>query len=255
MKPTGMKPKGIARSIRPTSDRKTRSWNNQFNTFGLLPGPDATCPGATTGRHGCWSVPPGRRLHTCYVDNLLRCYGGVEPILRHNTEVLKSANYAAMVELLDQEFGRFEAAEARHAQRTKTAPDLRYRLHWSGDIYSKPYARAIRTAVLRHPRCLFWIYTRSFRYVPDLLDAPNLIIILSLDRCNKAKGLACFHRYSYHRNLRLAYMSPVNDLNAAAPINLLTCPVDTHKIPLENGCHRCGICTRRSSPASVWFRC
>ena len=123
-------------AITPTCDRKTKFWNAQKNTFGTMPGPDQTCPGATIGEGGCWTRPGGRKTHTCYVDAVLLCYKAVGPVLAKNTKVLKQATQTEMFDILCREFSRFQKAEFGRFDRTGEMPQLYYRLHrkaaWNG---------------------------------------------------------------------------------------------------------------------------
>lgn len=272
-------------AIRPTSDRKTRFYKNQMNTFGLMPGDPAeggTCPGCTKGPGGCWYLAPGRMTHECYVDGLMRCYSGIKAVLQHNTDLLRNAgSVAAMADILDAEFKRFEDAEFKRATKTGQPLNNLYRLHWSGDVFSLDYAEALKRAMLRHPDIRFWAYTRTFEAVPILHQVPNLILYLSLDPCNIADGLIHYDDNGQEsERLQVCYMAGTNDfgdmkagavrlLNARNAVRgmlnlkvksrqwledltLTPCPVDSKKIPMEEGCSKCKRCyTPGQNPA--WF--
>ena len=256
-------------AIRATSDRKTRKYKTQCNTFGLLPGNDGgTCPYSTCKAGGCWHVPEGRKLPDCYVAKLMSAYGGVQPILEHNTKLLMGATEKQMTNLLRAEFRRFLAAEVkRNGSAVFKTPPL-YRMHWSGDVFNAKYARAIAAAVNVYPEINFWMYTRSFKYVPILCNIPNLILYLSLDPVNTTLGLKTFlANKSQTNSLGICYMSKTNNLlehmktlGIEAPpelnkyLKLSTCPVDTGKMELEGGCMRCQQCTRVLNNKSIWFK-
>ena len=195
------------RYLKPTSDRKTRFWTNQYNTFGLLPGPvkaGGTCPGCTTGEGGCWHLAKGRKTHTCYVDGLMGCYKGVKAILQHNTDLLKSSTREEMEDILSDEFNRFRRVELMHARKSSTAANLHYRLHWSGDVFSTVYAEALKAAMEASPDIQFWTYTRSWDIVPILCTVPNLKLYLSLDAQNILSGLVCYDECDGPQNPKLS---------------------------------------------------
>jgi len=270
--------------IKPSEDRKVRARSGQKNTFGILPGRDGSCPGATRGCGGCESPAEGNKTPVCYVYGLMRAYSGVRGVLEHNTRELKAADRAGMADLLKREFERFAAAEAR-----ARVPGSAYRIHWSGDIFSRTYAEALVDAMREFPAIKFWCYTRSIPYgvlLAQRLD--NLSMYLSLDKVNLYAGLrGYFDALADTGNvlrspLHLAYMAERNDFAEAyaraynlhdvlqtvdaqsgdegrhhpwpvKPVKLASCPVDEGSIPLEGGCHACRMCFR-ANPAHVFFQ-
>lgn len=240
--------------IKPTSDRKIRFYTAQQNTFGLLPGDPAgggTCPDCTQAAGGCWYLAPGRKTHTCYVDALMGCYKGIRAVLEHNSRILRAADKDEKVRLLDAEFTRFEEAENKRAKRTGEGPFMHYRIHWSGDVFDREYAEALATAVAKHPKTQFWIYTRSFDFIPLLKQAPNLLIYMSLDQVNYDHGASvyrCWHEDN--PNVQFCYMAKENNLA------LRECPVDAGRMAMEGGCSRCKHCLRpkAGSTGGVWFK-
>jgi hypothetical protein len=275
--------------LSPSGDRKTRFRPSQKNTFGLLPGLQGSCPGATVGAGGCMQAEKGRKMPTCYVVNLMKAYPGVSAILQRNTDLIKRANQQEKTQLLTDEFERFRKLELK-----KPEPKLYYRLHWSGDVYDLEYARALRDAMTQFPDILFWGYTRCFFAAPVLLEAPNLKLYLSLDPVNARTGLRTYFNALADRpgvadRIQIAYMARDRDTWeplyraacaeersehdamgpvmpghwhlhlapgrwAAEPVGLGTCPVDAGKLPLEGGCATCQKClgTRRTL-AAIWF--
>lgn len=271
-------------ALKPSHDRKVAFRPGQFNNFGLLPGRDGTCPAATEGPGGCSNIPAGRKLKTCYVFALMKCYSGVKGVLEHNTFLMKNATCEEMTALLDNEFTRFEESEARRED-----PKLAYRLHWSGDVFNQDYADALVAAMGRHPTVQFWTYTRHFwekipktkrkrtitKIVDTLIKAPNLSLYLSLDPDNILNGLECFYslraEHGDIKNLQLCYMAKENDFLAQAEAvrpeamnasqwpevlpTLSPCPVDTGKIPLVGGCAKCQKCIGlRQRLMPIWFK-
>ena len=279
-----MAPAKTKPAIKPSSDRKVRCRPSQKNTFGLMPGRGGTCPASTRGCGGCESPEPGRKTPTCYVFPLMRAYKGVEGVLQNNTDLLMNSDIPTMTQLLVDEFNRFLRLEKR-ARKTNMA----YRLHWSGDIFSKDYATALTAAMREFPEIRFWCYTRSFPYGVKLArENGNLSMYLSLDPVNAYAGLrAYFDAMSgvhgeLAGTLRIAYMAPENNFDETYikalslhktlqiadrqehgrmlhddwpedPVKLKPCPVDEGWMPLEGGCSSCHLCFR-GNPAHVFFR-
>jgi len=257
--------------LKPTADRKTRAYSQQKNTYGLLPGPAGSCPGATTGKGGCWHLAAGRKTHTCYVDAITMFRPNVRNLLQHNLDVLKEAKTVkGMAALLTAEFARFRVAELRRRSRTKEVIPLRYRLHWSGDFFSTTYAKAVRLAIEQSPDIEFWTLTRVLPAVQYLRGLKNLILYLSVDPVNIKEMLVYYDSKKGYRdnNLRLAYMSKINDFREAAwdavpapssdrwkwlaDAEVRNCPVDSGTTPIDGGCYKCGRCTRNKKTI-VWF--
>lgn len=265
--------------IKPTGDRKTRFYASQKNTFGLLPGLEGTCPCATTSEGGCWHVKEGRKLPECYVAGTMNSYPGVKGILEHNTKLMFESSVQVMTGILNYEFYRFAEAENKR-ERDGKQPYRFYRLHWAGDIFSTAYAAALSAAIGCFPSINFWGYTRSFFTVPQLVHLPNLTLYLSLDPVNVQRGLSVFNEYKQEtNNLQICYMNKMNDFqdhlarakqildeenklrismkqtpkeNWADKQSLRACPVDTGKLPLEEGCAHCKQCFREKAKP-IWF--
>lgn len=257
-------------ALKPSADRKTQARPSQKNTFGLLPGRESghgTCPDATTGKGGCCEVRPGRKLATCYVEPLMKAYPSVYAVLAHNTYLLRHATEDQQTTLLAKEFARFRKLEL-----TKPEPWLHYRLHWSGDVFSAQYARALRAAMAQFPDIGFWGYTRSFTSVPEVLELlgelDNCQLYLSLDPDNMEAGHAAWfahlERFPETR-VRLAYMGRTSaeyqeeferargDRTWKKP-EMQLCPELQGRLPLQGACHACQKClgTRRT-PVSILF--
>ena len=213
-----------------------------------MPGPEGTCPGATLGKGGCLETKTKGGRPTCYVYKAFR-NKRVKEILEHNTEVMKSASYDDMVRILDAEFTRFEAEET-----VSPKPWFHYRLHWSGDVFSEDYAKALATAIQRHPRTTFWIYTRSFQFATLLDCIPNLMLYLSLDQVNMRQGLDAWkaRRKAEGSMVRVAYMNTEDNLQQVAGVPSVPCPSDNGRIGIEGACHKCGKCVLGN--ADIWFK-
>lgn len=253
--------------IKATCDRKTRFYNSQHNTFGLYPGTtkEGTCPHATLGEGGCCQINPGRKLPTCYVFSTIAAYKGVGPVLLHNTNMLRVSTKPQKVQLLTQEFARFQAKELKRSE-----PKLYYRIHWSGDVYDAEYGGALAESMLAFPNITFWNYTRSLHLAVGLANAvPNLIQFLSLDAINLEAGLVVYFEYktskqNKHDNLHISYMADADDFNRRyteyrarhktwpeQPPVLTSCPVDEGKLKLDGACAKCRKCL---NGYNIWFK-
>lgn len=233
--------------IKPSNDSKTRAHSGQKNTFGLLPGPTGTCPGATIGPGGCMGEADKGGKPVCYVRKLLRIRPNVQKVLVHNTGILKSADSSAIIKLLCSEFERFKTTEERRAARYGTQAKLNYRLHWSGDIFSHRYADALVESINRFPDINFWNYTRNFDIIDKFTDIDNCVTYMSVDLINHSTAMPIYQNYK-NSQISLAYMSHTKPGDIE---NLYSCPVDSGRMPLQGACQKCGICLRGSP---VWFK-
>ena len=269
--------------LKPTADVKTRFYPGQKNTYGLPPGPGGSCRGATTTKGGCWNIPVGRKLQTCYVAGVMNFRPAVKGLLEHNFSVLKSAETVeGMTAVLRTEFQRFKDTEIRRAARTQQPAFLTYRIHWAGDFFNDDYARAVGLAIRDFPEIKFWAYTRVWSVIPILKDIDNLILYMSLDRVNVSRGLLVYEDNggTTNPNLRYCYMSRENNFvdhqEFLTPIlagrnrvreimgskrldsgwlteqALRICPVDAGKLAHESGCPTCGRCLS-ADKTPVWF--
>ena len=275
-------------AIKATCNRKTRAYDGQANTFGLLPGKMlwknqvmGTCPGATSGEGGCCHIKDGRKTPECYVFSTIGAYPGVYPVLRDNTKLLRDCqNNLQITESLAEEFSRFRDNELKRKAAGKTY-SLNYRLHWSGDIFDDTYAIALCDAVELFPDINFWCYTRNMAAVPTLNNISNLKLYISLDPQNFDEGMSTYvENKEQSPNLRLCYMSPVNDFKerleaylpkfvgqnmlrkilGSKPKNerllsfpIATCPADAGKSDSDGCCHRCTMCMGNND-RNIWFK-
>jgi len=215
------------------------------NAFSLIE--IADCPGAT---ETCKAV--------CYVHGLKKHAPATHALYVHNSRMIRSI-----------------LGEARLAERWATLLARwiedncagGFRWHVSGDVFTGLYAVWLRAVCDRAPGVNFWIYTRSFGFVPFLVPAHNLAINLSCDKDNY--DYAATLEAAYPGRLRLCYLTvdgqTPDDLpdgsvifpdyalrggtvegrawfSALAPsYKSFVCPVDYHG-KSEN--RRCGPCNR-----------
>jgi hypothetical protein len=140
-----------------------------------------------------------------------------------------------------------------------------FRWHVSGDVFSDQYAQWVALVCRRSSSVNHWIYTRSFKSISFLIEAPNLVINLSADNENFIGALNAAEQYGK----RICYIATDGTVPDGLPdgsvifpdyslrggnlkgqqwFELLSpqyksfvCPVDYHGKD-EN--RRCGPCTR-----------
>jgi len=234
----------MVRTLIPSSVGKVRSRTSQKNSYGLMPGPEGSCPHATFGKGGCMEVKDGNVRPVCYVYRSFR-NKAVKTALEHNTNLMKQASQAEMVAILDEEFSRFERVESKSKD-----PCYMYRLHWSGDIFSARYAKAIAKAVKKHPDTTFWIYTRSLPYVKHIAGVDNLTVYISVDEVNCDKALEEWKKHD-NTKVKLAHMS-IEKPKSASGRAFKDCPTDVGRLPYEKACTRCQLCIK--GDVNIWFK-
>lgn len=210
------------------------------NSFGLPSGRAFSCPGATSV---CERV--------CYAGKLERIYKGVSALLLHNWEALREASLSDTADMLQNMINAFsadcDAEDARRARKGIAPVERAFRIHWDGDLFSAAYTEAWSLVIAANPEVRFWIYTRSFEYVPILAGLPNLSLYLSVDSANRADAIACRVRNPW---AQVAWLDETfADGRASIPVSdsrVYPCPENAGRIPLvsEKGsaCMRCGIC-------------
>lgn len=168
------------RKVAPFMVRNGRPTDVQVlvrNTFGLPA--FASCPGATSV---CKQICYAARTEHQWRHAIAHTVG-------RNWEILQAVgdNEDAITALLEELMADFHTDLRRAQRRGVLLPPL-FRIHWDGDFYSLPYARAWRRVILAHPEITFWTYTRSFRppvnVVPLLHGLENLTLYLSVDDDN-----------------------------------------------------------------------
>ena len=240
--------------LRLTKDRKVSPWvsygasgksrNVLPNTFGLSAGVDNSCPGATDL---CSTV--------CYAGRLEAVYTTVGRMLAHNLVVLRACNddvdaMTALLVPLVEEY--LDAAGRRERRQGRTFPRL-FRIHWDGDFFSEPYARAWRATMEQFADVQFWTYTRSFtpqlNVVPVFHDLKNFTLYLSVDAQN----------YNYAKSVLSEFPDTLVSVlagtveggkavyRALTGLNAAACPEKIGKLDIvthrgEGACITCGLC-------------
>ena len=229
-------------SLQLSNNSKVKFSPNGKNTFGLnfgLPENGGTCAGATLGAGGCLDVRTGKKRETCYMAKITQIYKAVGKVLDNNTKLLAGKSYDEMVTVLSNTFQNFvDANDKEH---------WFFRWHYSGDVFSEDYARAIVAVCNKFPLVKSWIYTRSFvdpcNFVPILVKAANLAVYLSIDPVNIDAGVALYNQLKdKHTNIGLANLGPASKVEGVKFIN---CP-ETYGIISNNSkagaCSRCKLC-------------
>lgn len=210
------------------------------NSFGLLAGPEHSCPGATAS---CQKV--------CYSGKVEKRYKGVRTMLAANMKALAGQDQAGMAHLLMKMIAGFRA-DCERASRTGATVQRDFRIHWDGDFFSYPYAEAWADTIRANSDVRFWVYTRSFDpetldVLPALAGLANLTLYLSADPDNLSAAKAARDRHPWAHLAYLAdtFASGATDL-AGLSGKRYPCPENGGRIPLitdkGSACVRCGIC-------------
>ena len=210
---------------------------NRKNTFGLnfgLPENGGTCPGATLGPGGCLNVRNGLKRPTCYMAKVTQIYKKVVGTLQYNSDLVVGKSYDEMLKVLTNTFDTFKNDNKRE--------DWFFRITYSGDIFSKDFAKAVRDACKLFPEIQFWLYTRSFDCVEVLSEAQNLAVYLSVDPVNSVKGYEVYEGLKHRKNIGLAWMGTPPSTSS---YKFVSCPETSGKIEntKERGaCSKCRLC-------------
>ena len=276
-------------SLNLACDRKTRAYPTQENTFGLPAGPieqGGTCPWCTRGPGGCFHIPKGKKNPVCYAWNIEHIFHGAGEKLRQNMEEIKRAEKlgtSVLTEALNLEVSKFiDKCMGYSVKKGIPAEDLlKFRIHWSGDMFSDSYAKAWAEVCRRNPIVTFWTYTRSYDRAKFLVGIPNLKLYLSLDEDSWEKGMCAFFALGgpTNPNLKVAFMSKTEEFVDSCRRKMMDCPerycpgnagcvskwgdlynakskcpVDLGKMELTGACCKCKMCF---SPGKqlLWFKC
>lgn len=211
--------------------------SNIANAFGLPAGAQFSCPGMT---NTCGKV--------CYAGRIEKAYKAVMTNLMHNYNLLTSTDFDGQIHLLNEMIREFRADCVK-----KGAPKA-FRIHWDGDFYSREYASAWAYVIQINPDIQFWVYTRSFTPVCNVIDIladiPNLALYLSVDVDNEEWAKVILAEYP---SVMIASLSDTMD-NAAIVITDIRgdnkpgakCPELIKAIPLISvkggACITCQLC-------------
>ena len=214
----------VANAVSPNGKTPTIA-----NTFGLPAGKEYSCPNATSV---CSSV--------CYAGKLEKIYKGVKATLLHNWELLRNADSAEMIRLLNEMIVDFKKdCDKRNAQKL-------FRIHWDGDFFNDTYAYAWKTVINNNKDVQFWVYTRVPSAATILNNISNLSLYFSTDSDNELTA-----RTLKSKGVRLAYLAKDFKAGETKMKELIgkvgaKCPENAKRIPLisQNGsaCVSCGLC-------------
>lgn len=188
------------------------------NAFGLPAG--TSCPGATEFCRECYAAKNEGRP-------------SVARKMAANLAALESLgdNVSAMATALGDMLATWRA------QCEKLSAPLVFRIHWDGDYYSVPYARAWRKVIDQNRDVTFWCYTRSFtpavNVIPALIGAENLHLYLSVDTFNAKRAATVLKRYP---TLRVAVcattQSDAREISEKLERASAPCPENVGRMPL-----------------------
>ncbi len=202
--------------------------------FGL-PKDGGTCVGATNGQGGCLDVRTGKKRETCYMAKVTQIYKAVGAVLDKNSKLVVGKTYDEMVTVMTNTFQNFVNSNDKQY--------WYFRLTYSGDIFSEDFARAIVTSCSTFPLVKFWMYTRSFDFVPVLVKAQNLAVYLSIDPVNIEQGYKLYNSLKYeYNNIGMAHLGePSKTLEE----RFVGCPETYGKISntdARGACAACKLC-------------
>lgn len=140
----------------------------------------------------------------CYVHNLEEHQPALHALYAEN-----SRNMRRVVDSWDEKIDGDRVAVA-FGDWIKKHASGGFRWHVSGDIFSLAYAYFITIVCQESPKVDHWIYTRSFRYIPALRDAKNLVVNISADEDNYTKAKWWAEAY----NLRICYLTESGEVPA-----------------------------------------
>lgn len=171
---------------------------------------------------------------------LVAIYKGVGAVLLENTETLAGKTLEELKEVCRNTIAGFTAR--------LDAKLWYFRLHYSGDFFSKDYSQAWADVIKEFPDVKFWVYTRSFvgetNFIEPLLGIPNLSLYLSADPVNQDEALALYNKYSgEYNNIGLSWLGP-NAPNKEE-LRWVTCPETSNKIKgdeTKGACAKCRLC-------------
>lgn len=231
------------RKTTPKAKLSSNSWTPEIpNAFGLPA--QLSCPGMT---NTCKSI--------CYAFSLERAYTNVNKLLKHNWELLKAQGNKsnAIANLLEELIQDYISEHERVERLRNTSYPRVFRIHWDGDFYSVPYAKAWAKVIKNHPEIQFWAYTRSFtkklNVVPYLTDIDNLALYLSIDEDNMKEASVVL---TNHPTVKSAFLGTTFDQAREWSLEVIDkaspkCPEQTGYYPLvldtgEGACSACNMC-------------
>lgn len=206
------------------------------NAFGLPAGKHFSCPNET---EFCGEI--------CYARNIENVFKSSHAVVLRNWEFLKDANYAEMVELLDEMMAEFKK------QCDKRGAEKYFRIHWDGDFFNATYVAAWSKIIAKYSDIQFWVYTRvpgAAMFLHSRKHA-NLGLYFSAD----PKNIDVAHGLAAH-GVNLAYVDSSFANGKRAVPNATRCPENLaagkaragrpNRFPLitEKGgaCIRCNLC-------------
>jgi len=221
-------------------NEKTKFARSQYNTFGLmygLPKDGGTCPGATKGCGGCLSHKgKSQKTHLCYMSKLTYCYPKMHKILVQNTKLLKGKSQTQLETILTR---TVESFIKRTMNMRNYKPEmLAYRLHYSGDFFSRSYAQAWKNVILKFPQVKFWGYTRTFEILDYFNSIPNATLFISADPVNWPEAKKLAKKYAKSTSIGLSWMGEA----PPQEYNWTVCPGVAGTLKHKNGIGSCGVC-------------
>lgn len=204
------------------------------NAFGLTPGSQGSCAGAETptcaGPCYAKAASAGHRPQ-------------VRKLLDDNLSELRAMGDEEMVEALHLLILEFEI-QCRKAKLTES--DWIFRIHWSGEFFSRAYGIAWVAVAAMHPKVHFWTYTRH----PWVLALPwpdNATVYASADPDNRDRMVEA----AEVNDRPVAWMMPTGELQPRPEARTILCPVYRTPNPMllvsddgKGACSACRLCLK-----------
>ncbi len=215
------------------------------NAFGLPAGPAGSCRDVTPFCNGCYAARTEQQWSTV-----------ARKMSRNFSSLLELGdNYPAIVDAID-----LMVAQWQQQTQARGLP-LTFRIHWDGDFYSAPYARAWATIARAYPAVTFWCYTRAVWAIALLEGIDNLAVYASVDQYNRERWAPILEQYPA---IRVASCAQTFEQAQTILLELgrkraPSCP-EGHKLPLvvgatgrpsdvpavgetgQGACNACGYC-------------
>jgi len=172
------------------------------------------------------------------MEKIVRIYKSAGERLKRNTSQLRKAG---------KDRKKLEALLTEMVQKfvdENEEKDWYFRLHYSGDFYSKEYAQAWAKVIRKFPKVKFWAYTRSFQFVKYLIREKNLSIYLSTDSENWKVAVPLYKQFRrWYKNIGIAWLG--HTMLPPKQLRFAKCPETFGKLsnhPAQGACSRCRIC-------------
>lgn len=135
---------------------------------------------------------------SCYVHGLEANAKSVHDLYRHNSRIIREILASPFV----AQWALIMATWIR-----ENAPEIGFRWHVSGDLFSAEYAGFVAAVMAASPTVRHWIYTRSFPFTAAFVGLKNVSVNYSVDRDNLADAMIYYNAHAANgAPVRLCYL-------------------------------------------------